>query len=161
MRDEDTRLTGFEAQLAALAPQTKLDRDRVMFAAGERAGLAKARRTSRWMLSANLVMVAALVASWTMQPGSQPQIAAPSTQPIEKLAEDARPETFDGSVVDSTNKAQGPTHLQLMERLVAGGSGGSELAHVVEPASSANDEANSSEVRVLLQRYLDSPAGQF
>ena len=54
-------LNEFEAQLAALAPQARLDRDRLMFAAGRNAG-ARPLRVANRLLAATSVALAALAA---------------------------------------------------------------------------------------------------
>lgn len=71
-RSPDDGLTRFEAQLAALAPATRLDRDRLLFAAGERSAARRARRRNRLLLGGNVGLAALLALALVSRAPQQP-----------------------------------------------------------------------------------------
>jgi hypothetical protein len=162
MRDENVRLTGFEAQLALLAPQARLDRDGILFAAGERSGRAKARRTSRWLASGNLLLVAALVGSWLAPRTIGPSIESPGNPAGQSLATASsnRP-AFHSTAPPAAVVADGPTHLRLLQMLAGEVDGRQAMSATTQaPSSTGYEVSEPSEVRALLQRYLQDTSEQ-
>lgn len=80
MPDEtpDAALTRFEAQLSGLAPQARLDRDQLLFAAGRRSGARRLRTLHRALLIGNLGWAALLAFAVALAGRGESALGPPS-----------------------------------------------------------------------------------
>jgi hypothetical protein len=151
-------LKGFEAQLAALAPRGQLDRDRLMFAAGRRAGARPLRVANRLLATAGLALAAAVLVvlpRWSREPDTRPEPPL-ATRPT--LAESGND---DAQAVDATRRpvalVDGPTNFRLRQRFMLRFDD-----HAAQPTQSFPDTEDSVErsqpndARSLLKRYLNN-----
>jgi hypothetical protein len=148
----DDELTPLERQLAALVPQDRLDRDRIMFSAGLRVGRRRLQFTSA-LVAATSVACGALVASLVMQP------AAPHEPLGPQLAGDARnvapldrPDTRIPSIAHDA-----PTNYQLLRALSNNLDAQIAYAPNAPAAIEADREPDPPQnPRSLLKRYLET-----
>jgi hypothetical protein len=149
-------LSELERQLAALAPTGRLDRDRLMYAAGRRAGQRRLRATQRWLAVTSagfgaVLAFATLNPLWSVDrwPDGPPAFVAQQTEPATASQPAAR---FDrGSSDPSTN-------FRLLQQLAAGAPRESPRSdHSETPPDAAERDAGRSDSRWLLNRYLDDP----
>ncbi len=169
MHDEhapaDVRLTGFEAQLAALSPGARLDRDRLMYAAGQRAGQARSRRTNSLLASGNVLLAAALVVVWIVPQRSEREIAAPPMRGIADEGNVAAATTTtrsNGHKHDSSLAfVEGPTNLHLMQLL--GNDSSARWMNATDGVATSITDSGASQSttsRALLQHYLHGSSDQ-
>ncbi len=164
MHDESTTpdagLTRFEAQLAALSPMSRIDRDRVMFAAGERSAMARSRRTKRLLAGGNALLAAALVVMWLApHPANSTSgkrashDVVPHSMATKNDASEAivAPDRTDVSLADW----KGPTNFRLL-RMWGDDLGGHLASESATPRSAGPDSADfpPSDSHSLLKRYL-------
>ena len=153
-------LKGFEAQLAALTPRARLDRDRLMFAAGRRAGTRPLRVANRLLATASVVL-AGVVAVMVAVPrlpkepadGHEPPPAARPT--LAEAANDDAP--IEGVTRGSLAAIDGPTNFRLRKQFERGVD--ARLPERTERAPRVGpDEEPSppSYSRALLKRYLEA-----
>lgn len=146
-------LSELERQLAALAPIGRVDRDRLMYAAGRRAGQRRLRATQRWLAVTSagfgaMLAVAMLNPLWSVdgEPDSAPAIAQ-------------RPVPEDSWTIQSGPTSNDPNaNYRLLKQLAAGSTveaAGARDARVTPDAAVPNPERGDS--RWLLNRYLDDP----
>lgn len=169
MHDElspgDVRLTGFEAQLAALLPGSRLDRDRLMYAAGQRAGQARSRRTRGLLASGNVLLAAALVALWIVPQRSGKSIATPQAQRTaihgSLVSAKAAPRAADDVHEPSLALVEGPTNLRLMQLFAEDPSAEwpGDRDSAASPSAGGDASSPSSSRRMLLQ-YLQGKSDQ-
>lgn len=130
MHDEpsshDTELTGLEAELAALAPAARIDRDRLMYAAGQSTATRRLHVTNRILTATNILFGGLLlmlaVPAWINEP-----LAGPASLPVgaPKLVEDDRRTSVeqaeaiapDEHVDKSVALLDGPTNFRLLRLL--------------------------------------------
>ena len=149
-------LSELERQLAALAPTGRLDRDRLMYAAGRRAGQRHLRVTQRW-LAVTSAGFGAMLAFSTLNPlwsgdrrlEGRPAFVAQQTEATAASQPAAR---FDrGSNDPSAN-------FRLLQQLAAGTPREAPRAdHSETPSDVIERDAERSDSRWLLNRYLDDP----
>ena len=169
MHDEpsshDAELTGLEAQLAALSPAARIDRDRVMYAAGRRAGSRRLRVTNRFLTASNVLLgglLAIVLAApgWIYEPVAGPALDAPNVAEHDQPAVAtvvANDDVSDTSLV----LLDGPTNFRLLKLL------GNDLdAHFEQPTDrdtppeTDHRALERSYPRTLLNRYLDGKPGR-
>jgi hypothetical protein len=153
-------LKGFEAQLAALAPRARLDRDRLMFAAGRRAGARPLRIANRLLATAS-VALAALLAGVVALPRSSSEQNVRPEPPRGTGATLAETGHDDTPALDAARQplalVDGPTNFRLRQRFMLGFDD-----HAAQPTQSFPDTEDSVEpsqpndARSLLKRYLNN-----
>ncbi len=162
MHDEpatpDARLTGFEAQLAALTPVARVDRDQLMFAAGERAAIAQSRRAHRLLAGGNALLAAALAVVWIVPQPSQPPAAAIDARTFAGRAQRDKAvrqvHSMDGDLPFVA--VDGPTNLRLRQKLAADAS----IRWVGEHSETTGNSTGpgsipSNDLRVMQRRHVD------
>jgi hypothetical protein len=144
-------LTSFEARLAALVPATRLDRDRLLYAAGKRAGR-RGLRITQTLLAAVSVASGALVALVVLDPrvgGESPDGAAPGAASLAGSPDvKANPA---GASVDGA----APTNYQLLRRL-ANDRDARVAASGTTPPRVPDGEAAPADRRSLLKHFLET-----
>lgn len=171
MHDEpsshDAELSGLEAQLAGLAPRARLDRDRLMFAAGQHAAARRLRFANRALLATSLVsagmaaMLAITPRAIVVPPAVPPAVDAPHLAGHAKPAAIAGDETTDGTAGTSVALLDGPTQFRLLQLLSNDPDariGTRSLG--TSPAASDGEASPPSYPRSLLKRYLESTTGR-
>ena len=153
-------LNEFEAQLAALAPRARLDRDRLMFAAGRRAGARPLRVANRLLATAS-VGLAVLVAVVVVLPGlsrepNARQEPPPAARPT--LAEAANDDVQDEGVTRGSLAAlDGPTIFRLRRQFERGVDEFLQERTERVPRMGPDEELSPpSYSRALLKRYLET-----
>jgi len=152
-------LKGLEAQLAALVPRDRLDRDQLMYTAGRRAGARRLRVANRLLATTSLAL-SAVLAFVVALPGfsGEPKMPLePSAVTQSAVAESGAAEVQrDGVTRDSVAAVDGPTYFRLRQRLEHGFD--ERARQPSRPQSAANhtlDVSPPSDARSLLNRYLN------
>lgn len=154
----DDELSALERQLRELVPAAKIDRDRLMFAAGLRAGRRRLR-FAHGLLAVTSVACGALVALVVTTPRAPREpLRAESpgeTQSVARAAGDLPPTTV------PPPSREAPTNYQLLRRLSddldARIAFGREAVPTIEPD---HEPAPPQYPRALLKRYLENDPGQ-
>lgn len=151
-------LKGFEAQLAALVPRARLDRDSLMYSAGCKAGAGRLRVVNRLLATASLALSAVLafvvaLPRLSEEPDRRLE-PAPATESALAEADDAQ---IDGVTRDSVAAVDGPTYFRLLQRWERGLD-----EHVAQPKRRVGatnrdvDLLSPSDARTLMNRYLNN-----
>lgn len=151
----DPELAAFESRLASLAPQSLLDRDRLMFAAGRNAAGKRLHRINRALAVTSIALSAvacfALVSLVTDEavPNARPQLASPVPRPSTKQRAES-----------SVALVEGPTALRLLRLWQENGQTFDDpMEGPPDDAAPPSVEAKpspSNTSRELLLRYLRS-----
>ena len=168
---DDAPLSGLEARLAALVPRAAIDRDRLMFAAGQRAAAHRLRTANRLLTASSLVLgclVVALVAVPRERnvpiAGSEPRAAvvqntAGNDRATDGLAADSSAaDAGTDTVVAALDPAANFRLLQLLENDPAAIL--DEVPRQSPPAGRSVEPIQPSYPRALLNRYLERASDQ-
>lgn len=146
-------LSELERQLAALAPIGGVDRDRLMYAAGRRAGQRHLRVTQRWLAVTSAGFGAMLAFStlnplWSVDRG-------PDLAPA--IAQRPEPDAASPLPAQSERMSSDPdTNFRLLQQLAVGAAVESPRSRDGEtPSDPTEPPAGRSDSRWLLKRYLD------
>jgi hypothetical protein len=168
MRDEsfDTQLEALEGRLRSLTPHARIDRDRLIFAAGERAGRRRLRLVNRALAGTSVALAvwaafASLAQMTEKTAHDPPSNLAAASRPNTR----ARPSTSNSrTTVDGNPRslalAEGPTSQRLLQIWARNGQS-FELFDDSSPAERSisttdSDSLPASTSRELLLRYLQS-----
>lgn len=156
----DPELSAFEASLASLAPQWKLDRDRLMFEAGRRTAGVRLRRTTRLLVATSLAL-GGLAGFMLLEHTPERPMATDKKFPHSAPNELSADEQNDRLSVAST---EGPTNQRLLRLWGQDGKLFDPLAESPgEPAivpKTDIDLTSPNTSRELLLRYLQSTTGR-
>jgi hypothetical protein len=165
MHDEsfDSELGSFEARLRSLTPQSGLDRDRLMFSAGEHAARRRYRMRYRLLAGTNaalaILLVAVVVAPRAVEPlayvpvSSKTLLAKEGALPAMYHARGDRRSSDSGDVLVARSVSTSFEELQQIEQDSTNSSETSDEARPREPAEIAPSPSTS---RGLLHRYLNA-----
>jgi hypothetical protein len=146
-------LSELERQLAALAPIGGVDRDRLMYAAGRRAGQRHLRATQRWLAvtSAGFGAVLAFTVLNPRLPVDKQPDAAPG------IAQQPAREAAHRLAIRSERMSRDPdSNFRLLQQLASGAMLESTRSQDSGATSDAAlPDAPRSDARWLLNRYLD------
>jgi hypothetical protein len=152
-------LARLEAQLAALAPRWGIDRDQLMFAAGQRAATRRLRTANRILaaasisLAAALLLVVALPAATHRPRLDSPESSAVAVRSARTPAADLRKNDNAAAMAQRTT---GPTNFRLLQALARGLDAPVEVGATSPSVTTLDDEsAPPSDNRTLLLRYLE------
>ena len=158
----NAELSGLAAQLAALVPCAGLDRDRLMFAAGQRAMAKRLRIAHRW-LAATGAACGILLAALLLPTARQPDRFAERTSPAHEG--DAVPKGPLGPSRDGRGAADtvlamrtsGSTNFRL-QRLLERDVNASLATDYAElsPDDLDREESPAATTRALLYQYLEN-----
>jgi len=145
-------LSELERQLAALAPIGRVDRDRLMYAAGRRACQRHLRATQRW-LAVTSGGLGAMLAFATLNPLWSVD-RSPDAAPA--IAQRREPDVTPAPAVRSERSSSDPdANFRLRQQLASGVPLESPEFHDTDTASDAEPDAPRSDSRWLLNRYLN------
>jgi hypothetical protein len=157
----DDQLRALERRLAALTPASTLDRDRLMFAAGQAASRRRLRCAHGWLAATSLAcgVLVAVLATFPRSPapGPVPAVAVHSTQNAGDDASDSEPSA--GSIAARLDP-QAPTNHGLLRRMT---SDSAEIAYEVPPRAAPATGISlgtPQNPRSLLREYVESTHGQ-
>jgi hypothetical protein len=163
----DDELTALEAQLGALAPLARIDRDRLMFAAGQRVGRRRLRLAHALLVATSAIcgallalLVATPAARHDTPPGSRPPGDARSVAGAGSQFPGAPDAPDDASVVSAAT-LEAPTNYRLLRRL--SDDLDRRIAYATEPAAADEQDRETRPPpfsRALLKRYLETTPGR-
>jgi hypothetical protein len=156
---DNAELSGLAAQLATLAPRASLDRDRLMFAAGQRWGVRRLRIAHRWLAASGVACGGLLAVVVTSQGRTNVPLAIrpPAAVQAPNPASDTARDKGTSSLADGALAMHdGPTNLRLLQLL--GRDANADLAIPADRASSApmniDEPLPQSTGHALLKEYL-------
>jgi hypothetical protein len=145
-------LSELERQLAALAPIGGVDRDRLMYAAGRRAGQRHLRVTQRWLAVTSAGFGAMLAFAmfnplWSVD-------RSPNAAPA--IAQRSEPDVIHPLAARMSSDPD--TNFRLLQQLAAGATLELPRSQDAKTTTDVSEPpADRSDSRWLLKRYLDDP----
>lgn len=146
-------LSELERQLAALSPIGRVDRDRLMYAAGRRAGQRHLRATQRW-LAVTSAGLGAMLAFTTLNPLWSVD-RGPASAPA--IAQRSEPDVAPPLALQPERMSSDPSaNFRLLQQLAGGAKVDSPSSQDREATTDAAVPGGTrSDSRWLLNRYLD------
>jgi hypothetical protein len=169
---DNAKLSGLEAQLAALAPRDSLDRDHLMFAAGQLTAARRLRFANRCLAATSLAFGVIVVVLVAIRPTPNEFLTGPALQvnPAGNLAHADQvnqvptlsdPASDNRGAGSRATWADGSTNFRLLQRF-----GRDVNATLAARANSAPQRKMDDNVsppiypRALLNQYLDDKQGR-
>jgi hypothetical protein len=164
---DNAELSGLAAQLAALAPRASLDRDRLMFVAGQRLAARRLRIAHRWLAASGVACGSLLALLVTTRGGSNepraastPPVAGPQSvvSNVPALPSSRLREKTSSQIAGDTlaMRGDGSANFRLLQLL--GRDANADLAIPTDGDSAQSTEdaelLSPSTPRALLQQYL-------
>jgi hypothetical protein len=154
----ESELAAFESQLASLAPRTCLNRDQLMFAAGQRAGERWLRTINR-LLAASIISLASLLLSVVI--ARSPAVVRPSEVAAQatslaapQVAASTSPRSDLNESAEVSVASRGVSHMQLMQMLQNNPDSLPEASFDSAPRFRSSTHLPTSTSRELLLQYL-------
>jgi hypothetical protein len=145
----DPRLIALETRLAALAPAARLDRDRVMFAAGQRIGRRRLRQTQVLLGAASGVCAVLATLVIALPRDGRGRIETPTAEATAPVLADER--------VPARPPIDGPTNYRLLRDWPEGLE---QVAYETQGPAADDPDASSRSRHTLLKQYLESTPGR-